>query len=166
MDTKEIIIKVPEGYEIDQENSTFGCIKFKPIKTKLPRTWEEFCETHPRVVGEWYLSGSSQVYRLRTSDGLARDPDSDKNILPSRELAEAVLALCQLIQLRDCYNDGWKPNWYDNKDYKYCIDFFQDKIHATYFCAEQKVLAFRTEELRDKFLVNFQDLIEIAKPLL
>lgn len=29
---KEIKIKVPEGYEIDKENSTFKCIKFKPIK--------------------------------------------------------------------------------------------------------------------------------------
>lgn len=28
----EIIIKVPEGMEIDKENSTFECIKFKPKK--------------------------------------------------------------------------------------------------------------------------------------
>ena len=29
-----------------------------------------------------------------------------------------------------------------------------------------RILAFKAEELRDKFLKNFQDLIEIAKPLL
>ena len=29
---KEIKITPPEGFEIDQENSTFECIKFKPIK--------------------------------------------------------------------------------------------------------------------------------------
>ena len=29
---KEVKIQVPEGYEIDEENSTFKCIKFKPIK--------------------------------------------------------------------------------------------------------------------------------------
>ena len=29
MNTKEIKITVPEGYEIDKENSTFECIKFK-----------------------------------------------------------------------------------------------------------------------------------------
>lgn len=29
MDNKEIKITVPEGYEIDKENSTFECIKFK-----------------------------------------------------------------------------------------------------------------------------------------
>lgn len=29
---KEIKITPPEGYEIDRKNSTFECIKFKPIK--------------------------------------------------------------------------------------------------------------------------------------
>lgn len=29
---KEVKIQVPEGYEIDEKNSTFECIKFKPIK--------------------------------------------------------------------------------------------------------------------------------------
>ena len=31
---------------------------------------------------------------------------------------------------------------------------------------KHRILAFKTEELRDKFLENFEDLIEIAKPLL
>ena len=29
METKELRIQVPEGYEIDKENSTFECVKFK-----------------------------------------------------------------------------------------------------------------------------------------
>ena len=37
---KEIKIKVPEGYEIDKENSTFECIKFKPIEVTLDRIIE------------------------------------------------------------------------------------------------------------------------------
>ena len=32
METKEIKIQIPKGYEIDKENSTFECVKFKPIK--------------------------------------------------------------------------------------------------------------------------------------
>ena len=31
METKELKIIPPERYEIDKENSTFECIKFKPI---------------------------------------------------------------------------------------------------------------------------------------
>ena len=29
METKELKIQAPEGYEIDKENSTFECVKFK-----------------------------------------------------------------------------------------------------------------------------------------
>ena len=36
---KELKIQVPNGYEIDEENSTFGCIKFK--EKKEIRTWED-----------------------------------------------------------------------------------------------------------------------------
>ena len=32
METKEFKINIPKGYEIDKENSTFECIKFKPVK--------------------------------------------------------------------------------------------------------------------------------------
>lgn len=32
---KEVKIIVPEGYKIDEENSTFECIKFKPIEQKF-----------------------------------------------------------------------------------------------------------------------------------
>lgn len=31
METKEITINIPDGYEIDKENSTFDYIKLKPI---------------------------------------------------------------------------------------------------------------------------------------
>jgi len=166
METKEIKINVPEGYEIDQENSTFECIKFKPIKKELPKTWKEFCETHPRVAGEGYVKTDSICRVIEATGGYTRNPEDDRNLLPSKELAEAMLALCQLIQLRDCYNGGWEPDWCDSEAGKYCINSFRDSIHTTCTYVEQKVLAFKTKELRDQFLENFRDLIEIAKPLL
>ena len=49
---KEMKIIPPEGYEVDKENSTFECIKFKPIKSQLPKTWRAFCDTHPLKEGE------------------------------------------------------------------------------------------------------------------
>lgn len=39
METKEMKIVPPEGYEIDKENSTFEIVRFKPIKKAL--TYEE-----------------------------------------------------------------------------------------------------------------------------
>lgn len=43
METKELKIQAPEGYEIDKENSTLECIKFKPIKKNI--TYKDICNT-------------------------------------------------------------------------------------------------------------------------
>ena len=40
-DIKELKIEVPQGYEIDKENSSFECIKFKK-KEKGIKTWEDY----------------------------------------------------------------------------------------------------------------------------
>jgi hypothetical protein len=38
---KTFKIEIPDGHEIDYEASTFEKIVFKPIKVKLPKTWDE-----------------------------------------------------------------------------------------------------------------------------
>ena len=143
METKEMKIQVPEGYEIDKENSTFEKIVFKKEERKLPKKWEDLYE-----VKGWFVDFHSDV----VTSGSMRTGDNVKNRFPTKEEAEACLALAQLCQLRDRYNDGWKPNWEDGT-----------KKYTIYF---NKILAFKTKELRDKFLENFKELIEIAKPLL
>jgi hypothetical protein len=171
---KELKINVPEGYEIDRENSTFECIKFKPIKNGLPKTWEEFCEITPKS-GEYFIGVGSKIIPFSRWNGAKRYQE-DKNVLPNKETAEAMLALCQLIQLRDCYNDGWKPDWSKTNPTKvwwnisgiskYTIYFNENQITRGSETSRQQILAFKTEELRDQFLENFRDLIETAKPLL
>lgn len=42
METKEIKIQIPEGYEIDKVNSTPNYIKLKPIKKDV--TYGDVCE--------------------------------------------------------------------------------------------------------------------------
>lgn len=153
----------PEGYEVDKENSTFECIKFKPIKEALPTTWEEFCKVYPIQEGEAYINHVSMVVTLDFSRNRSFN---NKNILPSEEMAEAVLALCQLIQLRDCYNQGWKPDWCNNRFDKWCIEIQGTRILRAVHANITHVLAFETDALRNEFLKNFKDLIEIAKPLL
>ena len=48
---------------------------------------------------------------------------------------------------------------------KLCIEIFRGKIDKALHTIATRVLAFRSDVLRDKFLENFRDLIEIAKPL-
>lgn len=143
MEQKEIKINIPEGYEIDKENSSFELIRFKKIEKKLPRTWEEFCKTHPWKYGESWIA-EAKSYSVTDLE---------------------MLALCQLIQLRDCYNNGWVPDWTDN-NVKYTIVPYKNTLNRDSNLAYRKILAFKTEELRNKFFENFRDLIETAKPLL
>lgn len=157
METKEFKIQVPEGYEIDREKSTFEKIVFKKVENELPKSWEDLYE-----VGGWFVDFHSDV----VTSGSMHTGDSVKNRFPTKEEAEACLALSQLCQLRDRYNDGWKPDWEDYNQFKWCIDVFKDNIRKVAYLFVKKVLVFKTEELRDKFLENFRDLIETAKPLL
>jgi len=156
METKELKIQVPEGYEIDRENSTFEKIVFKKIENELPKSWEDLYE-----VGGWFVDFHSDV----VTSGSMRTADSVKNRFPTKEEAEACVALAQLCQLRDRYNDGWKPDWTDFT-MKPSIYFHKDIATTGENRSERTILYFRSEKIRDEFLENFGDLIKKAKPLL
>ena len=85
--------------------------------------------------------------------------------MPSKEAAEAHLALMQLHQLRDCYRQGWVPNWEDNSK-KYVIERICKYFDIDWYADTNCFLAFQTKELAEEFLVNFQDLIEKAGDLI
>ena len=154
MENKELNIIAPEGYEIDKENSTFEKIVFKKIN-ELPKTWEDL-----KYISGAYISALSYINTINSIETIP----SAKNIFPTKELAEAVLALAQLLQLRDRYN-GDNEGFIFNKN-NYCISVYNYNIDKSWNAQIQRVLAFRTKELGDEFYNNFKDLIEIAKPLL
>lgn len=162
---KERKITAPEGCEIEKVEITDGTavVTFREKERKLPKSWEEFCETHPIIDGECYFDGIS-VINLAV-EGYDRKKNSDQNVLPDRATADAVLALCQLIQLRNCYNGDWVPDWQDNK-IKYFIEFESKCIRTNeYYYRQSSPLYFKTEDLRDEFLENFRPLIKKLKPL-
>ena len=158
METKEMKIQVPEGYEIDRENSTFENIIFRKAERKLPKKWEDLENVNGHYADSW---GDVRCYY-----GVNTPDHTNKNIFPTKEEAEACVALAQLCQLKDRYNGGWKPNWNSTAETKYVIEIFKNNIVKNLYGGKHRILAFKTEELRDKFLENFEDLIEIAKPLL
>ena len=84
---------------------------------------------------------------------------------PSQDLANAAEALRRLLFLRDYYNGDWKPIW--KKDItKYCIHVYKGELDTIDYCTLYKVMHFKTPEIRDKFLKEQKELLEIAKPLL
>lgn len=157
MKNKELKIEVPNGYEIDKEKSTFEKIIFKKVEKELPKSWEEL-----DIVKGFYVDSLSEI--ASTVEDTCVE-EYNRNIFPTKEEAEACIALAQLCQLRDRYNDGWKPDWKKDND-KYTIIYSSDKIDTSFSIYTQRILSFKTQELRDKFLKNFKDLIEIVKPLL
>lgn len=86
-------------------------------------------------------------------------------ILPDEGLVKAFEALAKLIWLRNCYNEGWQPDFNDN-NWKYAIEKYKDTIETVRLCFSNRILVFKTEEIRDKFLEEQRELLEIAKPLL
>lgn len=133
-------------------------------KKELPKTWEEFCENNPIKPNEVFITNESNIVDTNFHSN-KRESVIDANLLPSKEYAEAMLALCKLIQLRDCYNDGWKANWNDN-EIKYVIYTHFNTLKTYSALYDNYILNFKTEGLRDTFLNNFIDLIEQAQLLL
>lgn len=158
---KEVKIKIPKGYVIDEENSTFECIKFK--RKILPKTWEEFCDNYPIKEGEFFVDSECEIGEFLEKQ--PRDSVGDANALPNKEYAEAMIALCKLIQLRDCYNNGWQPDW-KTFEAKYCICIEQNIVQFKMGYEISCLLAFKTQKIRDEFYINFRDIIEKAKILL
>ena len=151
-------IEVPEGKKAIWKD---GKVVFEDIAPKLPETWEEFCENYPIKVEEAFI-GSSCCFS--DNEG-KRNPNSDKNMLPSQEAAEAHLALMQLHQLRNCYRQGWVPDWKDD-GIKYCIDYYNGEYRIAQIANSSRFLTFQSMHLTLRFLKNFKDLIKQAGDLI
>jgi hypothetical protein len=154
---KQVKIDIPEGYEIDKDNSTFELIKFKEIKKGLPKSWEEL----GKITG-CFVRGDSLIGNINKFSTC----DKNKNIFKTKEQAEAAIALAQLSQLRDVYRQGWEPNFSVDKLDKYCIVFYRDEINLGIWVGANSFLSFQSKEIAQEFLDNFKDLIIKAKPLM
>ena len=126
----------------------------------LPDTWEEFCEMYPIKTKERYIGINSQ---LVCNEG-SRAVYSDRNLLPSKKAANAHLALMQLHQLRDCYRQGWVPDWSSSK--QWCIMFDTDTFIVQTGIYYNRFLSFQSKEIAEKFLNNFKELIKLAGDLI
>ena len=125
----------------------------KELKETLPKTWEEFCNTHGIKIGEYYIDPNCEIVPFNHNE--RRHKETDKNIFCNKEAAKAHLALMQLHQLRDCYRQGWVPNLNDNK-LTFCINQNPD-YNITAYYTTSRFLSFQSEEIAEKFLNNFTD---------
>lgn len=161
-----IVIEVPEGKKAVWKDNK---VVFEDIKPQLPKTWEEFCKQNTVQIGECYFDENCNLIEINVFGD--RHNIVDTNILPSKQAAEAHLALMQLHQLRDCYRKSWQPNLKDDS-YKYGIQLSCNSVsrnielRVVWYNTVSTFLSFPTEELANEFLTNFRELIEQAGDLI
>lgn len=115
METKELKIEAPEGYEVDKENSTFERIKFKPIKKDI--TYRDVCKNLFNRDIAYYIDIRGEIKR-----GCLCNSICDKNNTTTRTQLERLLALNQLLNIAKYYNK-LHPTRYIRP---YCITFKEE----------------------------------------
>jgi hypothetical protein len=135
-------IEIPEGYE-------FECIKDRKIilsdMAGLPKTYNDCFK---------YL-------------GFIVSVGSSSNFVPDD--GEPVEALCKLLICRNAWwkmDEHYRPDFNDHLIIKYTIKCYKNNIINSQTTIESCILAFRTEEIRNRFYKMFKDLIEQAKTLI
>ena len=146
---KELKIIPPIGYEIDRQKSTFEKIIFKKIPEN-PKTWEEYCSL---------MKGKTVYYTNCNTITVSGFSDAhDKFVTKKR--AEQFVALGMLLQLRDY--------WVKRSKFEDAIGVFtwNEGVIVTNKCdINEYALTFPTQEMADKFINCFRDLIKQASPL-
>ena len=147
---KELKIIPPIGYEIDRQKSTFEKIIFKKIPEN-PKTWEEYCKQTKDYVS--YFCGSPNSILKSWFEG-------SYNEFMTEERVKQYVALGKLLQLRDY--------WVKHSKFEDAIGVFtwNDGLIVTNKCdLNDCSLTFPTQEMADKFITCFRDLIKQASPL-
>jgi len=122
----------------------------KPV---LPKTWEDL----NTVGGYFILRGYNSVHKIALEHSPAEELNGD--VYCTEKQAMSALAMAKLSQLMYVYNDGWEPDW-SNSSPKYVVRRYYNKLEADIKCNIYEFLSFKTKELRDLFLKNFEDLIK------
>ena len=146
---KELKIIPPIGYEIDRQKSTFEKIIFKKIPEN-PKTWEDYCSL---------MKGKTVYYTNCNTITVSGFSDAHDKFV-NKKRAEQFIALGKLLQLRDY--------WVKRSEFKDAVGIFTWNGGAiiTNSCdIDDFSLTFPTQEMADKFIACFGDLIKQAYPL-
>lgn len=154
METKEVTISVPKGFEVDVKNSTFEKIIFKKKET------ERWRDNKDAEFYGYYIGLDGDIYK---SNGY-NTPDS-YGIFATNKLAKAAIAMARISQIID--NDSrfggviTDKEWADHSLPKYTINSYRNpnKFEINVVCSMYNFLAFHTEEQVDLFLAENMDLL-------
>lgn len=151
---EDLKVNIPEGYEIDKENSTFECIKFKKKKNDFPTSWEEYLQ---------------EFCKCPTAI-------KDKVSLLTENFEQKYAALYKLELLRDCWRQDWKPDYDGSGPFYVIYKIYKENwaeahsnIHSIIINKVKGIklfLCFENAEKCEKFLKCFMSLILEAGDLI
>lgn len=160
METKELKIEAPKGYEIDKENSTFERIIFKPIKKDI--TYKDVCNRifniYNRDTG-YYIDNTGNI---KKASGFSNEARNDKNNATNKKQLERILALNQLLNIAEYYNslhtEIIKNNSivYDNVNEEYKINL----VSAMHLCGIKAIFNRREDAQAVIDNPNFREILD------
>ena len=134
----QLTIDIPEGMEIDLENSDLakGIVKFK----KKDITYEN------------------------VEDALKLGKNC-KSIIINESNASKLVALSKLMNIAKYYNGDWKPDWSNTDEYKYYIIYsYKDNIYAIDYSYYYTYSTIYFKNRKDAIAVinnpNFRDILD------
>lgn len=137
-----IKIDIPRGYEfvgVDDDNQQ---VVFEKVGYHYPKTYKECCD----ILGICTMDNDAQGYK-----------------------GYLIIRFQELLIARDAYwklAGDWKPDWENDIQEKWIIFTASNCAECATAYAENYILAFPTEEMRDAFYENFKELINECKELL
>jgi len=157
---KEIKIEAPKGYEIDKENSTLECIRFKEVKSV--KNYDDVAEKLFLNKKTYYIDDEAET----ESTEAYIDWVSLANNSTTKEQLESILALNKLCNVAKYLNGDWLPedsagnNYYLDINSKNSLDVFNAYCASGHVCfkhpelAKQAIEILGEEEIKKALTLN------------
>ena len=138
-------------------------------KDDLPSTWEEWFESLLDGTNLTYFDSAAEIKQCGKNTILV-DTEFYKSCSLTKESTEAHLAMIQLENLKNVYNDSvgdnYKKSYFATTEIE--CNYVIENIMGILIVSKKDItcnrfLSFKTKELAEKFLENFRPLIETAK---
>ena len=150
--TREVKITPPEGFEIDRENSTLECIKFKPIIKR----WRD--KTEEMFVG-YYIHIDCSIHKTARCS----NKEHNRNVFATKKQAKSALAMARISQIMandERFGGAVTDEEWHSLGIKYIIERLDASISKTTSLYCYSFLAFHTAKQRDLFLEENEDLVK------
>lgn len=154
---KELKISIPEGYEIDKENSTFECIKFKPVVKEI-KTYDDLIAGNYKIEKGFILDNLSNISPF---NDIIPHRAANRRICLTEKEAKKQRAIGIISQLMPYYGGAvTDEDWKNPLVKKYVIFRIKDSICSGSESTWHKYLAFYTDIQRDMFLRENKQIIK------